>query len=201
MIINVSICIFCFSLFDSLPIQCISQTAEPSSHTDRAQKKPPHLQRKAHKEAQKSPESVNGSVGCYTMGCRNCNNVLFHLVPANLLFSEAFTAVANCSLIHSCVVACYSLEKTWVESSSVLCCRSAQCQTHYKEMSVQMQIPPTLKASPHVVYIWNVLWRCSPRSEDLDWQYSKENHAISVPKRLSQAEISISALNFLAGVS
>lgn len=35
----------------------------------------------------------------------------FHLVPANLMFSEAFIAVANCSLIHSCVVAHYSLEK------------------------------------------------------------------------------------------
>lgn len=81
----------------------------------------------------------------------------FHLVPANLLFSEAFIAVANCSLIDSCVVARYSLEKTWVEISSVLCYKSAWCQTRYKKMSVQMQISSNFKASPHVVYIWNVL--------------------------------------------
>lgn len=175
--------IFDFSLFDGLPIKFLSKTAEPSSQADREQKNT--FKRKHIKKLRNHQKALTALLAVAQWNAGIAIMFFFHLVTANLLFSEAFITVANCSLIHSCVAARYSLEKTWVEIGSVLCSWSARCQMYYEKLSVQMQIPSNFKASPHVVCIWNVLWRCTPRSEDLDWQYSKGNHALSVPKCLS----------------
>lgn len=155
LIVFISIHILYFSLFDGLPIKFLSKTAEPSLQTDREQKNT--FKGKHIKKLRNHQKALTALLAVAQWDAGIAIMFLFHLVPTNLLFSEAFITVANCSLIHSCVAARYSLEKTWVEIGSVLCCRSAQCQTYYKKMSVQMQIPPKFKTSPHVVCIWNVL--------------------------------------------